>query len=113
MHGASAQLPVSDLASKARTAAQEFVAMALIQPVLKQLRQSNQAAAPFAPGAHEKTFGAMLDSEIAKRIVQAKQFPLVDAVAESLTKRRGEIELARDVLEAPGIDVAGQLRQRG
>jgi hypothetical protein len=72
--------------SQAREAAQEFVAVALVQPVLQMLRETNQAAGPFAPGAHEKQFGPLLDAELSKRITEASHFPLVDRLARDLLK---------------------------
>lgn len=72
---------------RARGAAEEFVAMALVQPVLKQLRESNNTPPPFGPTDGEKKFGAVLDTEVAKRIVRASGFPLVDRVASSLLER--------------------------
>lgn len=69
---------------RARQAAEEFVAQTLVQPILKQMRDTNRAFGPFAPGAHEKTFASMLDTEVAKSIVKSSRFPLVDAVARRL-----------------------------
>lgn len=71
---------------RARSSAEEFVADALVKPVLKMLREQNQAAPPFAPGAYEKTFAPLMDSETATRIVRARHFPLVDSVARNLLK---------------------------
>ncbi|TVQ59737.1 MAG: hypothetical protein EA379_10070 [Phycisphaerales bacterium] len=70
----------------ARDAAEEFVAMAMIQPVLAQLRETNAAASPFAPGDAERRFGFLLDGEYARRIAKAQDFPLVDAVARDLLR---------------------------
>jgi Rod binding domain-containing protein len=70
----------------ARDAAEQFVAQSLVQPVFAQLRGSSHAAPPFAPGEAEKTFRPLLDAELARRIVSARQFPLVDAVARNLLK---------------------------
>lgn len=67
-----------------RTAAEELVAITFIQPVLASLRQSNMAEAPFAPGVAEQRFGPLLDAEIARKIVTASNFELVDAVARKL-----------------------------
>ncbi|MBL0921583.1 MAG: hypothetical protein IBJ10_05575 [Phycisphaerales bacterium] len=67
--------------SLARQAAADLVSIALVQPTLKMLRESNMAAAPFAPGDSEKTFGAFLDAEYASRITSASRFGLVDAIA--------------------------------
>lgn len=69
---------------KATEAAKEFVAIALVQPTLKALRESNHAAPPFAPGDAERRFGALLDAEWAKRITESSNFPLVDAVRERM-----------------------------
>ena len=68
----------------AQKAAREFVAMALVQPLLKQMRETNHAAAPFAPTGAEKQFQSMLDAHAAQQIVRARQFSLVDSVARKL-----------------------------
>lgn len=80
----------AERAARARATAEEFVATALVQPVLKELRESSTAWGPFAPGSHEKSFGFLFDSHIAGRIVQAKGFELVDIVARNLLKH-GEV----------------------
>lgn len=67
-----------------RQAAEEFISMALVQPILEQLRETNQSAGPFAPGDAEKRFGPMLDAEIAHRMVKSAGWGLVDAVASRL-----------------------------
>lgn len=71
----------------AKEAAQDFVAIALVQPLLAQLRSSNRAAPPFAPGPAEKQFGAIADAEAARRIVRKSGFPLVDRLASDLLHR--------------------------
>jgi len=68
----------------ARSAAEEFVAVAFIEPILHALRESNHAAAPFGPTAGEKAFGPLLDAEIARGIVARERYGLVDAVARGL-----------------------------
>lgn len=70
-----------------REAAEELVASAFIEPVLAQLRESNDAAPPFAPGDAERRFGPLLDAEIARRIVRSEGYGLVDAVARRLQER--------------------------
>lgn len=74
-------------AEQARASAEELVAITLVEPTLALLRESNAAAPPFAPGDAEKAFGPMLDAEIARRVVRAKGFALVDRVASDLLKR--------------------------
>ncbi len=71
----------------ARTAAGRLVASAFIQPVLSSLREGPFAAPLFEPGPMEKRFGLMLDWQIADRITEAANFPLVDAVADRLMPR--------------------------
>jgi len=67
-----------------RTAAQEFVSIAFVEPVLRSLRESNHAPAPFGPTEAEKNFGPLLDAEISKQIVAHEHYGLVDAVARQL-----------------------------
>ncbi len=74
--------------SEARQAAEDFVAMAFVQPVLKQLRETNHAAAPFAPGKGEQQFRALMDAEIARKVVRASDWPLVDRLAQRLLEHR-------------------------
>lgn len=74
---------------KAREAAEQLVATALVQPVLKQLRDTNNAAEPFKPNSAEKSFGQMMDAELSQRIVGARGWALVDRVADMLLKRGG------------------------
>ncbi len=68
----------------ARLAAEEFVAIAFVEPILKSLRESNQAVEPFAPSEAEKSFGPLLDAEISRRIVAKERYSLVDVVARRL-----------------------------
>ena len=92
-------------ANDARSAAEELVAITFIQPVLALLRDSNMAEAPFAPGAAEKRFGPLLDAEIARKVVKASNFDLVDAVARKL--RGASMEARANGQEDPGnIDTA-------
>jgi len=84
---------------RARAAAEEFVATALVKPVLSRMREGSQAAAPFAPGPYEKQFGPLIDNEIAKRLVQASRFDVVDAVARNLLKNSGR--------PSPAVDTRG------
>lgn len=71
---------------KARATAEQLVAVSLVEPTLKLLRESNDAAAPFAPGEAEKAFGPLLDQAIAERVVRASNFGIVDRLASDLLK---------------------------
>jgi Rod binding domain-containing protein len=83
-------------AAAAREGAQDFVAVTLVQPLLKQLRESNHAAPPFAPSSGELQFRAMMDAQISQRIVRASSFPIVDVVARNLM--RGGKDAAEGVM---------------
>lgn len=70
--------------AQARDAAEQFVAAALVQPVLKGLRESNGAAEPFKPNSAEQSFRGMMDAQLAQRMVKSRHWPLVDHIASSL-----------------------------
>lgn len=72
---------------QAKDAAQKLVAAALVLPMLKQFREMNSAAPPFAPSQGEKSFRAFMDQELAGRLVSAGRWPLVDAVRDKLLRR--------------------------
>ena len=76
-------------AEQAREAAEQLVAIAFVQPVLQGLRESEGAAEPFAPSSGEKQFGSLLDAEIARGVVKASQWPLVDRLARDLLGQQG------------------------
>src|SRR5690606_15227257 len=60
------QKPGQSPEQRARGAAEEFVSVTLVEPVLASLRESNWAAPPFAPGDAERTFRPMLDARVAQ-----------------------------------------------
>ncbi len=68
----------------ARAAAEEFVSITLVQPLLAGLREGNGAAPPFAPSRGERQFQSLLDAHVAQQVVRAAQFPLVDRLARQL-----------------------------
>jgi len=70
--------------AEARDAAEQLVAVVLIEPIFKRMRESNQAAPPFAPTNGEKQFQSMLDAKLAHEITSAARFPLVDRLARDL-----------------------------
>jgi Rod binding domain-containing protein len=74
----------SALREKIHGMAEELVSGAFVRPVLAKMRETNQAAPPFAPGRWEKTFGPMMDEQISKNIVESSRFPLVDTLTEQL-----------------------------
>jgi Rod binding domain-containing protein len=70
--------------ARARDAAEQLVAAVLVEPILKQLRETSQAAPPFAPTDGEKQFRSMLDARLAHEITSGARFPLVDRLARDL-----------------------------
>lgn len=90
---------------RAREAAEDFVAVAFVQPVLKQLRETDRAAAPFNQGPAEKQFRSMMDAAMAKQMVRASNFPLVERVAEqtlqSARQRGGVVSMTLPVADGP------------
>lgn len=71
---------------EARESAEELVAIALVQPILSQMRSSNQAAEPFKPNEAERTFGSMMDAILARRLVHSSNWGLVDTMAQRLRR---------------------------
>ncbi len=67
-----------------REVAETFVAVALVQPILAQARESGWAAPPFEPSQAEKQFGALMDAHVAREITRAARFPLVDRLARDM-----------------------------
>lgn len=74
----------------AREAAENFVALTLVQPVLDLVRETSEAAEPFKPTQAEQQFGGLLDARIASDLVKSARFPLVDRLARDLLKNAGE-----------------------
>jgi len=72
--------------ARARDAAEQLVATSLVAPVLKSLRESDGAAAPFAPSQGERSFRQMQDTVLAQRLVKSSNWTLVDQVARRLLK---------------------------
>ncbi len=75
---------------RAREAAEKLVSTTLVEPILKQLRETNNAAPPFGATPAEKQFGALLDHRLAQDIVQSANLPIVDRVARDLLRNRGD-----------------------
>lgn len=72
---------------KAVKAAQDLVSVALVQPVLKHMREANKAAPPFGPGKGERMFRSMMDADIAHGLVSSGRWELVNAVARKLLNK--------------------------
>jgi hypothetical protein len=72
-----------------REAAEQLVSATFIVPVLSQIRESSNAAPPFAPTQGEKQFGALLDQRVADEIVKSSRLPIVDRLTRDFASRAG------------------------
>lgn len=78
---------------RAREAAEDFVAIALVQPILKQMRESNHTPPPFGPGEGEKALGGLADAQVARAIVRQGRWGVVGSIEQQMLGRlraRGE-----------------------
>jgi hypothetical protein len=73
-----------DRSQAAREAAEQFVATALVQPILGQLRATNHAAAPFGPTQGEHAFQQLADAQTAIGLVRKSRWEIVDRIAASI-----------------------------
>ncbi|MEM1183574.1 MAG: hypothetical protein AAGI53_01085 [Planctomycetota bacterium] len=80
----------------ARAAAEDFVATALVQPLLKAVREANQAPAPWGPTDVEKQFGGFIDADRSRQIVRAGNFGIVDRLARDLLTSATRTEVTDD-----------------
>lgn len=74
-----------------REAAEDLVSIALVQPVLKQIRDGNHLPPPFGPGPAEKQFGTLVDAQWSRSMVKSKNFPLVGAVERYISRANGAV----------------------
>jgi hypothetical protein len=86
-----------ELWNTAREQAGELVAMTFVQPMLGELRSNSQAWGPFKPGVWEERLGPVLDAEVAKNVVSASSWGLVDKLAAKFVNRPGIDDLRTQV----------------
>ncbi len=92
----------ADALAKARTAAEGLISTTFIEPILKQVRESNDTPPPFGPSSAEKQFSALLDTKLADEIVQAANFPLVERISQQLMKNMPQPTPATQPLDIQG-----------
>ena len=81
---------------RARATAQDFVATSLLEPLLRSVREANQAPAPWGPSDVEKRFGGLIDAEQARNIVRSSNLGIVDRLARDLLRASSEQEVMDD-----------------
>lgn len=73
--------------AQARQAAEDFVAVAFVQPIFKNLRNSHlgpELPPPLGPGPGEKQFRSLADSQVARQLVKATKWPVVENLTDRL-----------------------------
>ncbi len=88
--------------TQAKKAAEGLVSNTFIEPILKQIRESNDAPPPFGPTKAEKQFASLLDTKLADEIVQSSNFPLVERITQQLLNNMPATQN-----EHNGIDIRG------
>lgn len=73
-------------AAQARQTAEEFVSKVFIEPMLAQVRESNQSPPPFGPGDGEKQFAGLIDAQRALELVRSASWPIVDRLTSDMLK---------------------------
>ena len=71
-------------ADRAREVAQQYVAGALVLPLLKQAREARDSAPPFGMTDAEKKLGSLMDNRIANDMVRRGNWALVDRITQQL-----------------------------
>lgn len=79
-------------AQQARQAAEDFVSVAFVQPILKQLRSTNSAAPPFAPGPGEKQFMSLADAQTARQLVRASNWSVVKHIEQQILRTTDRVQ---------------------
>jgi len=92
---------------KLRHACEQLVSDALVQPLLKQMRQSPFKVKMFHGGHAEQAFAQKLDTILADRIVHSANFPIVDSVYNNLSRHPGGLPTST------GAAVGGRLNTHG
>lgn len=83
--------------AKLREAAEQFVASALVLPMLQGMREDPFRSDLFHGGMGEDTFQSQLDTILADRITSQSRFPLVDLIMEQVLRRYNQPALKRGV----------------
>jgi len=101
-HNPNAPQGIQTREEKAQEAAEGLVSTTFIEPILKQMRESNNTPPPFGPSRAEKQFSALLDTKLSDEIVQAANFPLIERITAQLLRNMPVTQTPE-----PGIDTQG------
>ena len=87
---------------KARMAAEGLVSTTFIEPILKQMRESNNTPPPFGPSRAEKQFASLLDTKLSDEIVKASNFPLIQRITDELLRNMPVAKAPEQQLDTQG-----------
>lgn len=108
------QATPTEEASRSREAAADLVAQALVLPILKEFRAAQSSGPPFGVSEGERSFRAMLDDQIARRMVRKEGWPLVESLARQLRDPQGREAWAALQAASEGVrSDATRVRQWG
>ena len=93
----------------ARLGAERMVSTALIEPLVREARESSASTGMFAPGPGEKRFGHLMDRSIADSIVASPGFGGVVSIERRLLER---INISLGIHESSGAQVSGSTEER-
>lgn len=82
-------------ADEARKAAEALVAMTLVEPFLRQARESRDSEPPFGQTDAERQFGSLMDARTAERMVKSWDLPLVERLARQMREHTRTVETSR------------------
>lgn len=88
---------------QAREAAEQLLSVSFIQPVLKQVREMNDAPPPWGPTQAEKQFGPMLDAKLADQLIKAARLPIIERLSRDLNRAELLNNLGPKMPEKKGI----------
>lgn len=96
------ELPGTNETTNARKAAEGLVSTTFIEPILKQVRESNNTPPPFGPSTAEKQFASLLDTKLADEIVKAANFPLVERITAQLLQNMPQADAPTQAIDTKG-----------
>lgn len=79
----------ADLERRAHDTAERFVATTFVQPLLDRFTEMSDPAPPFQRTRAERTFGTLLNGQMALEVVRKGEWSVVDRVASRLLEQAG------------------------
>lgn len=98
--------------AQVRQASEQLVASTLLLPLLQQMREDPFKSDMFHGGSTEDIFAAQLDTELADRMAQGMNLPIVEAVYQRIM-RQVEVRVGATQPAAIGPSTAGRINRHG